>query len=85
MAMKSKATKNQSTELIKIHVFPESKAEKVTKKDQNTLILHIREPAEDNKANERVMEIARSLYPKSRIRFVSGHHSQHKIIEVHQS
>ena len=68
--------------LIKVHVHPEAKKEKVELLKNGAFDIRIREPAEDNRANERILEIVRSMHPKVPIRLIKGHHSPHKIISI---
>ena len=46
------------------------------------LTLSVREPAEEGRANERVIEIMRGLYPGQEVRLIHGHHSPHKIFQI---
>jgi uncharacterized protein (TIGR00251 family) len=68
--------------LIKIHVTTDAKKESVTKLSDDRYDIAVREPAEDNRANERIFELLRHLYPETRIRVVSGHHAPAKIISI---
>lgn len=68
--------------LIKIHVTTEAKNESVIKLADDRYDIAVREPAEDNLANERILELVRHLYPETRIRLVSGHHASAKIISI---
>ena len=67
---------------IKVKAHPDSKKEAVKKISAERLSICVREPAEDNRANARILEIVRSLYPKSKVRMISGHRAAHKIFEV---
>lgn len=68
--------------LIKIHVTTDAKKESVIKLADDRYDIAVREPAEDNRANERILELLRHIYPETRIRMVSGHHASAKIISL---
>ena len=68
--------------LIKIHVTTDAKKESVVKLADDRYDIAIREPAEDNRANERILVLVRNIYPETRIRLVSGHHAPAKIISI---
>lgn len=74
--------------LIKIHVTTEAKKETVEKIADDRYDISLREPAEDNRANERILEIMRDIYGDKnlygRIRIVSGHHAPAKIISIEE-
>jgi uncharacterized protein YggU (UPF0235/DUF167 family) len=67
---------------IKIKVKTGSRTEKVEKKADDLYFVSVKEEAERNLANKRVLEIMRALYPKKSVKLVKGHHSPTKIIEV---
>lgn len=67
---------------IKIRAKPGSRKEIVTKVSSDHYDISVVEPAENNYANKRILEIMRSLYPKTAVRMISGHHSPSKIISV---
>lgn len=69
---------------IKVRVQAAAKEEKIIKKSDNTFLVWVKEPAERNMANRKVMElVARELTCMPRhIRIVSGHHSPSKILSV---
>ncbi len=71
--------------LIKIHVHTDAKKEVVLKKSDDALEIYLCEPAEDNQANDRIIEIVREIYPGMIARFVKGHHSNRKIVELARS
>ncbi len=78
-----KSTKaSQMMKHLKIQAYPDSSKESVMKKDKDRLIIRVREPAENNKANDRILEILRNLYPSAIIRLTKGHHSSHKIVSI---
>jgi uncharacterized protein YggU (UPF0235/DUF167 family) len=67
---------------IKIKATAGSKKEKVEKKSDDLYLVFIKEKAERNMANKRILEIMRSLYPNKSIKLVKGQRSPAKMIEV---
>lgn len=69
---------------IKVKVVAGAKKEQVVKNSPNSYSISVREPAERNLANGRVIElVALDMgIPKGKIRIVSGHHSPSKILSV---
>ncbi len=69
---------------IKVHVVTGAKKELIIKKANDLYEVSVREPAEQNLANRRVLElIARELgIPYGKARIVSGHHSPSKILSI---
>ena len=70
---------------VRIRVTPKSKREAVTEKKKGTLEVSVKEPAEDNRANSRAIELVASYLgvPAKALRIVRGHHSRGKILEVY--
>ncbi len=69
---------------LKIHVTTDAKKEKVEKITDDRYDISVREPAEDNRANERILEIIRHIYASMRVRIVNGHHASAKIISLEE-
>ncbi len=67
---------------IKVRVITGAPKEVITKKEDDLIEMYIREPAERNLANRRVLEVIREMYPNMPVRIVNGHHSPSKMIEV---
>lgn len=67
---------------IKITAKAGSKKESVMKEDGGRLVIHVREKAENGRANKRILEIVRSLFPEEQVRLVSGEHSSRKIVAI---
>ena len=67
---------------IKVHAFPDSREESVREIDKDTVEIHVREPAEMNRANGKMLEIFRKMNPNKLVRLVSGHQSRHKIFSI---
>ena len=67
---------------IKIKVIPDSKIEKLEKIEEDSWRIWVKSPAENNLANNRVLEIVREVYPNQSVRIISGHHSPSKIVSI---
>ena len=68
--------------LIKVHVSTYAKEEEIRVIAEDRYKIAVKEPPENNRANERIMEIMRHIYPEMIVRIVSGHHSSAKIISL---
>ena len=68
--------------LIKIKAKAGSKKEKVEKKSDDLYLVSVKEKAERNMANRRVLRIMREMFPGKSIKLVKGHQSPAKIVEV---
>ena len=69
---------------IKVRVITKAKEEKIEEIEPNFLKIWVKEPAERNMANKRILELAKARYPEYNgdIRIVSGHHSPSKILSA---
>lgn len=67
---------------LKLKVVPDSKQEKIEQLKDDEYRVWVKAPAENNRANERVLEMMRELFPDKRIRLISGHTSPSKIVSV---
>ena len=67
---------------IKVKITPNSKKEIITKTSDDHYEISVKQKAENNSANSRLLEIMHSEFSNSIIRVVSGHHSPSKIISV---
>lgn len=67
---------------IKVKVTPDSKKEEVFQKNEDTWIMKVKEPAEGNKANNRVKEILEFYFQTKDIRLVNGHKSSNKLFLI---
>jgi uncharacterized protein (TIGR00251 family) len=68
---------------IHIRVTPKAKRECIIETKKDHYAVSVREPAERNMANSRVIEMVRELWPEARmVRIVSGHTSPSKIVSV---
>jgi uncharacterized protein YggU (UPF0235/DUF167 family) len=68
--------------LIKVRVTTDARAEKVVRKSDDTYLVSVREKAERNMANRRVLRIMREMFPGKSVKLVKGHQSPAKIVEV---
>ncbi len=68
---------------IKVFVTPGAKKEKVEEKGE-MLVISVREPAEQNRANQRVRELiaAREGVPLGKVRILTGHRARAKMISI---
>ncbi len=67
---------------IKIRAKAGAKKEEVVAESVDHYIVSVRQKAERNMANTRILEIFRMRFPGRAVRLVSGHHSPSKIISV---
>jgi uncharacterized protein YggU (UPF0235/DUF167 family) len=69
---------------IKIKVITEAKKEKIIKKSSDKFEISVKESAEKNLANKKVLELVRKYFKvyNGSVRIVSGHHSPSKIISL---
>ena len=67
---------------LKIKVVTDSREEKVEKIKSDEYRIWTKMPAENNLANNRILEIIRDMYPDTSVRIISGHHSPSKIVSV---
>jgi uncharacterized protein (TIGR00251 family) len=67
---------------IKVRVTAGSKKEKIVRESDDHFDIAVKEPAERNLANSRILEIFRTKFPGKNVRLVSGHHSPSKILAI---
>lgn len=69
---------------IKVRVSAGAKKELLTKVADDSFLVSVKEPAEQNLANKRVLDIIAEHFGVSAraIRIVSGHHSPGKILSI---
>jgi uncharacterized protein (TIGR00251 family) len=68
--------------LIGLKVTAGARKESVEKISDARYLISVREPAEGNRANKRVLEIFCNIFPHRRVKIIKGHHAPAKIIEV---
>jgi len=71
---------------IFIKVYPNSKEEKIIKKEDGSFLLRVKAPATEGKANKAVISTLSKYFnlPKSCILIKAGHSSKNKIIEIQE-
>lgn len=69
---------------IKVRVYPKSKKEILQKKDENQFVIFVKEKAEKNSANKRILEVLSTYFEVelSKLRIVNGHHNPSKLISI---
>lgn len=69
---------------IHVKVTTEAKKELVKEESHDHFEVSVREPAERNLANTRVIEVIALHFkiPKSHIRIINGHHSPTKLLSI---
>jgi len=67
---------------IHIKAKTEMKKEEVVQISVDHYEIAVREPAERNLANKRILEILQTLFPDKIIKIINGHHSKSKLIAV---
>ena len=67
---------------IKVKVSAGAKEEKFQKKSDSSFIIKVKEKAERNMANKKVVEIISKHFGTKNVRIVSGHQSTAKILSV---
>lgn len=69
---------------IKVEVNAGAKTEVIRKTGDDSFDISVREKAERNQANRRVLELIRQQFSGKRViaKIVSGHHSPSKIISI---
>ena len=70
---------------IKLKVIAGAKKEKVEVVSPDHINISVREKAEQNAANTRILEILREKFPGRVIRMISGHHAPSKIVSVEET
>ncbi len=70
--------------IIRVRAFPDAKKEYIEEVEQHVLRIFVREPAKDNRANRKILDLISDFYtiPKNKLRMISGHHGMSKMIEV---
>lgn len=69
---------------IRVRVSAKAKKESLKKLSEDTFLIAVKEPAEQNRANARVLELVAGYFninPKQ-VRIISGHHSPGKLLSL---
>ncbi|MCY7274999.1 MAG: DUF167 domain-containing protein [Phormidesmis sp. CAN_BIN44] len=71
-------------EILKIKVKPNSKQQKIEQQEDGSLLVYLRSPPVDGKANQELIKLLsnRLNLPKCHITIKSGVSSKHKLIEL---
>ncbi|HEY4486258.1 MAG TPA: DUF167 domain-containing protein [Candidatus Paceibacterota bacterium] len=69
---------------VRVKTFAESKKEKVFKESEHHFSICVKEPAERNMANKRVIELIAQEYGvlENQVRILTGHHRPNKLLLV---
>lgn len=69
---------------IKVRVIASAKHEKVEVQGNDHLKIWVKEPAKQNLANKRVVELVAAHFkvPANKARILSGHHSPSKLLSI---
>lgn len=69
---------------IKVVAVTGAKKESLVKKSEDHFIISVKEKAERNLANEKIIELLADYFkvPKGRVRIVNGHRHPHKLIFI---
>ncbi|MES3031123.1 MAG: DUF167 domain-containing protein [Patescibacteria group bacterium] len=67
---------------VKVKISPGSKRESLEKIREDHYTVCVREKAENNKVNKRLLELMHREFPDSLIKIISGHHSPSKIVSI---
>jgi uncharacterized protein YggU (UPF0235/DUF167 family) len=67
---------------LKVRVKPGSRAESVVKESDNHYVICVKEKAERNLANSRVIEILKGMFPDRLVRIIHGHQGPSKLVAV---
>ena len=67
---------------LKLKVTTDAKRKSVEKISGDLWNMSIKQPAQNNRANTRILEIIREAFPSQPVRIISGHHSPSKIVSI---
>lgn len=69
---------------IKVRVFPKAKQEEFKKKSENSFEIKVKEKAERNMANNRIIDILAEHFDikREKIKLINGHQSPSKMFSV---
>ncbi len=69
---------------IKVKAFPKSKQEEIKEVAEGRFEIKVKEKAEKNLANQRIIEIVASHFKvdKKDVRIINGHHHQSKLLSI---
>jgi uncharacterized protein YggU (UPF0235/DUF167 family) len=69
---------------IRARVFAKAKNESFKRLSGDTFLIEVKEPAEQNRANMRVLDLVASYFDihSKQVRIISGHHSSGKLLSL---
>lgn len=67
---------------LHLKVKTEAKREEVRQVSADHYEISVREPAERNLANKRIIELLNELFPNRQVRIINGYHSPSKLISI---
>lgn len=69
---------------VKVVAEPGAKKEKISQIKKDHFVIAVKEKAERNAANNRILEVLSAFLsvPKNKLRFVTGHRSRSKIVDI---
>lgn len=67
---------------VKVKVITKAKKEKLEQKSNDHFVIAVKEPAEANLANRRVVAMVKEFLGVKNVKIVSGHHSPSKILSI---
>ena len=67
---------------IKVRVKSGQRAEEVIKESDDHFVISVKQKAERNMANRRVVEILKEMYPNMLVRIIHGHQSPSKLLAI---
>ena len=67
---------------VKVGVVVGARRERVVKKSDDHFVISVKERAEGNLANERVLLIISDIYETKKVRIVKGHHGPSELFSV---
>ena len=67
---------------LHIKVQAGARREKIVEKDSSRFEIAVRERAEHNEANEKILTIVRDKFPRARVTIVKGQRSPNKLLKL---
>ena len=67
---------------IKVRVKANQRTEKIEKESDDHYVISVKEKAERNMANKRILEIVKEMFPGKSVRIIHRHQSPGKLIAV---
>jgi uncharacterized protein YggU (UPF0235/DUF167 family) len=69
---------------IKVSVLAGAKKESFEKKSENSFKISVKEKAERNEANTRILELVSNHFkiPTNKVRIINGHHHPSKLLSI---